>query len=141
MPSVSSDAPLLDPKNDYVFKRLFAQRIDLLTDLVSLVRGEAELEVQLELNFLELPKLKNRSRPPIYKNQPAKKNTTVPAAKTASKLRQSHQAKIPASPAIHRGLSRPNASSPTGAKNCGAMTAASAAIGAYRRPITSQLGS
>ena len=64
MPSVSSDAPLLDPKNDYVFKRLFAQRIDLLTDLVSLVRGEAELEVQLELNFLELPKLKHRSRPP-----------------------------------------------------------------------------
>jgi predicted transposase/invertase (TIGR01784 family) len=42
MPSVSSDAPLLDPKNDYVFKRLFAQRIDLLTDLVNLVRGEAE---------------------------------------------------------------------------------------------------
>ena len=42
MPSVSNDAPLLDPKNDYVFKRLFAQRIDLLTDLVNLVRGEAE---------------------------------------------------------------------------------------------------
>ena len=42
MPSVSSDAPLLDPKNDYVFKRLFAQRIDLLTDLVNLVRGGAE---------------------------------------------------------------------------------------------------
>ena len=42
MPSVSSDAPLLDPKNDYVFKRLFARRIDLLTDLVNLVRGGAE---------------------------------------------------------------------------------------------------
>ena len=42
MPSVSSDAPLLDPKNDYVFKRLFAQRIDLLTDLVNLVRGHTE---------------------------------------------------------------------------------------------------
>ena len=42
MPSVSSDAPLLDPKNDYVFKRLFAQRINLLTDLVNLVRGGAE---------------------------------------------------------------------------------------------------
>ena len=42
MPPVSSDAPLLDPKNDYVFKRLFAQRIDLLTDLVNLVRGHTE---------------------------------------------------------------------------------------------------
>ena len=70
MPSVSSDAPLLDPKNDYVFKRLFAQRIDLLTDLVNLVRGGAELEVQLELNFLELPKLARlgleKTNKPLY---------------------------------------------------------------------------
>ena len=56
MPSVSSDAPLLDPKNDYVFKRLFAQRIDLLTDLVNLVRGGAEaLQLTEVLNPNILP--------------------------------------------------------------------------------------
>jgi hypothetical protein len=38
----SNHFPLLDPKNDYVFKRIFAQRIDLLTDLVNVVRGKAE---------------------------------------------------------------------------------------------------
>ncbi|MFZ9723608.1 MAG: Rpn family recombination-promoting nuclease/putative transposase [Burkholderiaceae bacterium] len=38
----SNHFPLLDPKNDYVFKRIFAQRIDLLTDLVNVIRGRAE---------------------------------------------------------------------------------------------------
>ena len=38
----SNHLPLLDPKNDYVFKRIFAQRIDLLTDLVNVIRGRAE---------------------------------------------------------------------------------------------------
>ena len=35
-------APLLDPRNDYVFKRIFAQRVDLLSDLVNVIRGDAE---------------------------------------------------------------------------------------------------
>jgi predicted transposase/invertase (TIGR01784 family) len=56
MPPISSDAPLLDPKNDYVFKRLFAQRIDLLTDLVNLVRGGTEpLQLTEVLNPHILP--------------------------------------------------------------------------------------
>ena len=63
MPSVSSDAPLLDPKNDYVFKRLFAQRIDLLTDLVNLVRGGAEaLQLTEVLNPTSFPKTSPASR-------------------------------------------------------------------------------
>ncbi len=39
-PSAAS-APLLDPRNDYVFKRIFASRINLLNDLVNVVRGDA----------------------------------------------------------------------------------------------------
>ena len=38
----ASSAPLLDPRNDYVFKRIFAQRVDLLSDLVNVIRGDAE---------------------------------------------------------------------------------------------------
>jgi predicted transposase/invertase (TIGR01784 family) len=40
--STVSSAPLLDPRNDYVFKRIFAQRVDLLSDLVNVIRGDAE---------------------------------------------------------------------------------------------------
>jgi len=40
--SAASPAPLLDPRNDYVFKRIFAQRVDLLSDLVNVIRGDAE---------------------------------------------------------------------------------------------------
>ncbi len=39
---MSDSAVLLDPKNDYVFKRLFVERLDLLTDLVNVVRGDVE---------------------------------------------------------------------------------------------------
>jgi predicted transposase/invertase (TIGR01784 family) len=37
----AASAPLLDPRNDYVFKRIFASRINLLNDLVNVVRGDA----------------------------------------------------------------------------------------------------
>ena len=30
--------PLLDPKNDYIFKRLFAQSPELLSDLINSIR-------------------------------------------------------------------------------------------------------
>jgi hypothetical protein len=40
--SAASSTPLLDPRNDYVFKRIFAQRVDLLSDLVNVIRGDAE---------------------------------------------------------------------------------------------------
>ena len=40
--STASSALLLDPRNDYVFKRIFAQRVDLLSDLVNVIRGDAE---------------------------------------------------------------------------------------------------
>ena len=40
--SAVSSTPLLDPRNDYVFKRIFAQRVDLLSDLVNVIRGDAE---------------------------------------------------------------------------------------------------
>ena len=40
--SSTPTAPLLDPRNDYVFKRIFAQRVDLLSDLVNVIRGDAE---------------------------------------------------------------------------------------------------
>ena len=40
--SAASPALLLDPRNDYVFKRIFAQRVDLLSDLVNVIRGDAE---------------------------------------------------------------------------------------------------
>ena len=39
--SSGASAPLLDPRNDYVFKRIFASRINLLNDLVNVVRGDA----------------------------------------------------------------------------------------------------
>jgi predicted transposase/invertase (TIGR01784 family) len=39
--SSAASAPLLDPRNDYVFKRIFASRINLLNDLVNVVRGDA----------------------------------------------------------------------------------------------------
>jgi len=42
---------LLDPKNDYVFKRLFAVAPDLLTALINAIRSEDEaLEVIEVLN-------------------------------------------------------------------------------------------
>jgi predicted transposase/invertase (TIGR01784 family) len=37
----AASAPLLDPRNDYVFKRIFASHIELLNDLVNVVRGDA----------------------------------------------------------------------------------------------------
>jgi predicted transposase/invertase (TIGR01784 family) len=39
--SSAASAPLLDPRNDYVFKRIFASHLDLLNDLVNVVRGDA----------------------------------------------------------------------------------------------------
>jgi predicted transposase/invertase (TIGR01784 family) len=39
--TAAATAPLLDPRNDYVFKRIFASHIDLLNDLVNVVRGDA----------------------------------------------------------------------------------------------------
>jgi predicted transposase/invertase (TIGR01784 family) len=39
--STVSSSLLLDPRNDYVFKRIFAQRVDLLSDLVNVIRGDA----------------------------------------------------------------------------------------------------
>jgi predicted transposase/invertase (TIGR01784 family) len=38
----AASAHLLDPRNDYVFKRIFASHIDLLNDLVNVIRGDAE---------------------------------------------------------------------------------------------------
>ena len=47
---------LLDPKNDYVFKRLFASSPDLLAALISAVRsGEPAVEVLEVLNPRILP--------------------------------------------------------------------------------------
>ena len=47
---------LLDPKNDYVFKRLFADSPELLAELISAVRkDEPPLEVLEVLNPLILP--------------------------------------------------------------------------------------
>ena len=37
----AASAPLLDPRNDYVFKRIFASRLGLLNDLVNAIRGDA----------------------------------------------------------------------------------------------------
>ncbi|MFZ9813625.1 MAG: Rpn family recombination-promoting nuclease/putative transposase, partial [Burkholderiaceae bacterium] len=37
----AASAPLLDPRNDYVFKRIFASRLGLLNDLVNVIRGDA----------------------------------------------------------------------------------------------------
>jgi predicted transposase/invertase (TIGR01784 family) len=37
----AASAPLLDARNDYVFKRIFASHIELLNDLVNVVRGDA----------------------------------------------------------------------------------------------------
>ncbi|MFZ9813022.1 MAG: PD-(D/E)XK nuclease family transposase [Burkholderiaceae bacterium] len=37
----AASAPLLDPRNDYVFKRIFASHLSLLNDLVNVVRGDA----------------------------------------------------------------------------------------------------
>ena len=56
-PTTMNALPLLDPKNDYVFKRLFSDAPELLTELINAVRqDQPPLEVVKVINPNILPK-------------------------------------------------------------------------------------